>query len=47
MPGWTFWQNASHCCGNSCAIQRVKKNVAPEPSDLTTGMIGSFGSWAP
>ena len=47
IPGWTFWQNAFHSEGNSCAIQRVKKYVAPEPSDLTTGMIGSFGSCAP
>ncbi len=30
-----------------CDIQRVKKNVAPEPSDLITGVIGKFGSWAP
>jgi hypothetical protein len=47
MPGWTRRQNAFHSDGSRCSIHRVKKKVAPEPSDLTTGVIGRLGSCAP
>src|SRR5258708_40340033 len=47
MPECTRWQNAFQSFGNMWDIQRVRKNVAPEPSERITGVIGRLGSCAP
>ena len=40
-------QNLFHCPEFRREIHRVKKYVAPEPSDRITGVIGRFGSLPP
>ncbi len=47
IPWCTWPQNLFHSDGYRLDSHSVKKYVAPDPSDRTTGVIGRFGNWAP